>query len=203
MNLARLFTTFCLGCTSLLLIQACQSVVSQRKPAQVNQSQASKDQWHELKDPNGDFAVLFPREPDHQVVNRNNNPMDEYTLPYDRCWFSFEYYKIDDQLTVDGYRRMRNYMLDQTIRLNIQDGWKLLGQKVISDDGYEMMWAVPSNGTMAYMRRQEFFRNSRVYAIGFHSYDSEDLEGKLATRFFSSLRFKNTSAAELGKTDQQ
>lgn len=202
MNLARLFTTFCLGCTPLLLIQSCQSVASQRKPTQVNQSQASKDQWHELKDPSGDFALFFPKEPDHQVVNRNNNFVDEYTLPYDRCWFSFEYYKIDDQLTVDGYRRMRNYMLDQTIRLNIKDGWRLLGQKVISEDGYEMRWAVPSNGTMAYMRRQEFFRNSRVYAIGFHSYDAEDLDGKLATRFFSSLRFKNTSAADLGKADR-
>jgi hypothetical protein len=196
MSLAKLFTAFCLGCTSLLLIQACQSVASQRKPTQLNHSQASQVRWYELKDSSGDFVLFFPKKPNHEVVNRNNDLVDEYTLPYDRCWFSFEYYKIDDQLTVDGYRRMRNYMLDQTIRLHIQDGWRLLGQKVLSDDGYQMDWAVPSNGTMAYMRRQEFFRNSRAYAIGFHSYDSEDLDSKLATRFFSSLHFKDKSTAE-------
>lgn len=189
-------------CASLLLIQACQSVASQRKSTQLNQYSVTKDHWYELKDSSGDFGLSFPKKPNHQVINQNNNLVDEYTLPYDRCWFSFEYYKIDDQLTEDGYRRMRNYMLDQTIRLHIQDGWRLLGQKVLSDNGYQMDWAVPSNGTMAYMRRQEFFRDSRAYAIGFHSYESEDLDGNLASRFFSSLSFKNRSASEPGKTDR-
>ena len=202
MNLAKASTRICLICTSPLLIQACQSMASQRTSAQVNQSQSPEDRWYALKDPSGDFALSFPKEPNHQVLNQNNNLVNEYTLPYDRCWFSFEYYEIDDQLTADGYRRMRNYMQTQTIRLHIQDGWRLLGQKMLPENGYQMDWAVPSNGTIAYMRRQEFFRNSRAYAIGFHSYEAEDLDGELATRFLSSLRFKNTSGAKPRKIDQ-
>lgn len=201
MGLKRARIKICLICILLLLACVCQRVTSQRKPKQATQPHVSKEQWHKLTDPSNDFAVFFPIQPNLRTADRNNRLIEEYTVSYDGCLFSFEYFKIDKK-TADGYGRMRNYLQDQTIRTNIQDGWRLLGQKLLPGNGYETNWAVPSNGTMAYMRRQEFFRNSRAYAIGFHSYDYEDLNGRLAKRFFSSLRFKGMDAMAPSKTEK-
>lgn len=199
MGLKRVGIKICLIFTLLLLACVCQGITRQRKPKQATQPQVSKEQWHKLTDPSNDFAVFFPIQPNHRAIDRNNRLTEEYTVSYDGCLFSFEYFKIDEK-TEDGYGRMRNYLQDQTIRTNIQEGWRLLGQRLLPGNGYETNWAIPSNGTMAYMRRQEFFRNSRAYAIGFHSYDYEDLNGKLAERFFSSLRFKAMGAVPASKT---
>ncbi len=192
----------CLITASLLLINACQSAASQSKTTQLEPSQATEEQWREITDSAGDFTLQFPKEPTRRSVNRNNRFVEEYTLAYDGCLFSFEYFKVDEEKTEDGYRRMRNYLQDQTIKANIREGWRLLGQKLLAGNGYETDWAVPSNGTMAYMRRQEFFRNSRAYAIAFYSYDYEDLDGNLADRFFSSLTFKKSDAVVRGKSEE-
>lgn len=190
----------CLVSASLLLINACQSAACQSKKAQAKPSQAAEDQWRELADPAGDFTLRFPKKPNYQTVNRRGGPVEEYTLAYDGCLFSFEYFKVEGEKTEDGYRRMRNYLQDQTIKANIQDGWRLLGQKILPGNGYQTDWAVPSNGTRAYMRRQEYYRSSRAYAIAFFSYDYEDLDSKLAGRFFSSLTFKQPGQATAGKS---
>lgn len=192
----------CFLSTSLLIISACQSVASQGKPARLELSQPTEKQWQKLTDSSGDFSLRFPREPNHRSVNRNSRQVEEYTLAYDGCLFSFEYFKVEEEKTEDGYRRLRNYLQDQTIKANIREGWRLLRQKLLPNNGYETDWAVPSNGTRAYMRRQEFFRSSRAYAIAFYSYDYEDLDGKLANRFFSSLAFKESGAIGWGKAEE-
>lgn len=192
----------CLITALLLLINACQSAASQSKTTRLEPSQTTGEQWRELTESAGDFTLQFPKEPTHRSVNRNNRLVEEYTLAYDGCLFSFEYFKVEEEKTEDGYRRMRNYLQDQTIKANIREGWRLLEQKLLPGNGYETDWAVPSNGTMAYMRRQEFFRSSRAYAIAFYSYDYEDLGGKLANRFFSSLTFKKSGAAAQGKSEE-
>lgn len=193
----------CFLSTSLLIIGACQSsVASQSKTTRLEPSRSTEEPWQELTDSAGDFSLGFPREPKHQSVNRNNRHVEEYTVAYDGCLFSFEYFKVDEEKTEDGYRRMRNYLQDQTIKANIREGWRLLRQKLLPGNGYETDWAVPSNGTMAYMRRQEFFRSSRAYAIAFYSYDYEDLDGKLADHFFSSLAFKESGAIVRGKPEE-
>ena len=192
----------CLVSASLLLTNACQSAASQSKKAQTKPSQVAEDQWRELADSAGDFSLRFPKKPNYQTVNRRGGPVEEYTLAYDGCLFSFEYFKVEGEKTEDGYRRMRNYIQDQTIKANIQDGWRLLGQKVLPGNGYQTDWAVPSNGTMAYMRRQEYYRSSRAYAIAFFSYDYEDLDGELAGRFFLSLSFKKDGRATAGKSKE-
>lgn len=192
----------CFLSTSLLIFSACQSVASQGKLTRVESSRPAERQWRELKDSAGDFSLRFPREPNHQTVNRNSGQVEEYTLAYDGCLFSFEYFEVEGEKTEDGYRRMRNYIQDQTIKANIQDGWRLLGQKVLPGNGYQTDWAVPSNGTMAYMRRQEYYRSSRAYAIAFFSYDYEDLDGRLANSFFSSLAFKKPSTVMRGTPEE-
>jgi hypothetical protein len=191
----------CFLSTSLLTISACQGVASQGKLTKPEQPRPAEGPWRELADSAGDFSLRFPREPNHQSVNRNNRLVKEYTLAYDRCLFSFEYFEVEEERTEDGYRRLRNYLQDQTIKANIREGWRLLGQKLLPGNGYETDWAVPSNGTMAYMRRQEFFRNSRAYAIAFYSYDYEDLNGKLANSFFSSLAFNKSNTSVRGKPE--
>jgi len=192
----------CLLSTSLLIISACQTVASQGKPTNLELPQPAERQWRELADSAGDFSLRFPHEPNHQSVNRDDRQVEEYTLAYDGCLFSFEYFKVEEEKTEDGYRRMRNYLQDQTIKANIRDGWRLLRQKLLPGNGYETDWAVPSNGTMAYMRRQEFFRSSRAYAIAFYSYDYEDLEGRLANSFFSSLAFKKSTTSVQDKPEE-
>jgi hypothetical protein len=192
----------CFLSISLLIISACQSVASQGKLTKPELAQPAEGQWLELTDLAEDFSLRFPREPNRQSVTRNSRQVEEYTVAYDGCLFSFEYFKVDEEKTEDGYRRMRNYLQDQTIKANIREGWRLLRQKLLPGNGYETDWAVPSNGTMAYMRRQEFFRSSRAYAIAFYSYDYEDLDGKLADRFFSSFAFKKSGAVVRGKSEE-
>lgn len=192
----------CFLSSSLLIFSACQSAASQSKKAQAKPSRAAEEQWREFADPAGDFTLRFPKKPNYQSVNRQGGPVEEYTLAYDGCLFSFEYFKVEGEKTEDGYRRMRNYLQDQFIQTSISDGWRLMGQKVLPGNGFQTDWAVPSNGTMAYMRRQQFFRSSRAYAIAFFTYDYEDLNGELAGRFFSSLTFKKPGTVGRDKPDE-